>query len=100
MRSNFDRNQVPEVKAAEIRAAFITESAMKGGKANASDFLPEGTSLRAWVREPSASLPLETSPEATLKRSKVGAKSTSVAAMNDQDQLRRPACLTDATISG
>lgn len=46
------QDQAPEVTAAEVRAAFIAESAIKGGKANASDFLPEDTNLRDWAHSP------------------------------------------------
>lgn len=46
------QDQAPEVTAAEVRAAFIAESAIKGGKANASDFLSEDTNLRDWAHSP------------------------------------------------
>lgn len=46
------QDQAPEVTAAEVRAALIAESAIKGGKANASDFRPKDTSLRDWAHSP------------------------------------------------
>ncbi|MCJ2067375.1 relaxase domain-containing protein [Methylobacterium sp. J-030] len=41
--------KAPEISLADVRAALIEESAISGSKANASDFLPEGTNLRVWA---------------------------------------------------
>lgn len=81
------RDQVPEVTAAEVRAAFITESALRGGKANAGDFLPEGTTLRAWASEPPEAPRSEIASKALPERSTVDGYPTLVAATDNQDQL-------------
>lgn len=54
------QDAAPEVTAAEIRGALIEESSASGGKANASDFLPEKTDLRVWC---GAEIPQNPLPE-------------------------------------
>ena len=52
--------KAPDVTMADVRAAFIAESAASGSKANASDFV--GTDLRAWAGAPARPVAVASEP--------------------------------------